>query len=248
MVKIKDIAEFLNELYPFESKEPWDNCGVLVGNEENIAEKIFLTLDVTKDVVLQAEEAEADVIVSHHPVIFSPLKALKADSAVFQLASADIGVISVHTPLDGAEKGVSEALAKKIGLKNIKHSEISPMIVMGEIEETSVKDFALKLKTSLEANVRYSSFEKKIKKIAVCSGSGASLLAELPKNNVDAFVTGDAGHHDFIDCEEIGTALFACGHFETENIILDELEKQLSEKFPDLEIEKSQQKNPIISI
>lgn len=248
MVKIKDIAEFLNELYPFQSKEPWDNCGVLVGNEENIAEKVFLTLDVTKEVVNQAEEAEADVIISHHPVIFSPIKALKADSAVFQLACADIGVISVHTPLDGAEKGVSETLAEKIGLKNIRHSEFSPMIVTGEIGETSVKDFALKLKTNLEAAVRYSSFEKKIKRVAVCSGSGASLLAELPANSVDAFVTGDAGHHDFIDCEERGAALFACGHFETENIILEELEKQLSEKFPDLEIEKSQQKNPIISI
>lgn len=248
MTKIKEVLEYLNELYPFDTKEPWDNCGLLVGGEDNIVEKIMLTLDVTKEVVEQAEDVGADLIVSHHPVIFHPIKALKAGTAVFNLACADIGVISVHTPLDGANGGVSEQLAKTIGLKKIAHSEFSPMIVTGEIPATDVKKFAKKLKSALGGSVQYSAFEREIKTVAVCSGAGGSLLMELPAGYADAYVTGEAAHHNFIDCEEQGTALFVCGHFETENIILDELEKVLSEKFPDIEIEKSQQKNPRLSI
>ncbi len=247
MTKIKEVLEYLNELYPFDTKEEWDNCGLLVGGEDNMVEKIMLTLDVTKEVVEQAEEAGADLIVSHHPVIFRPFKSLKSGTAVFNLACADIGVISVHTPLDGAKGGVSEQLAKKIGLKKIVHSDFSPMIVTGETS-TDVKKFAKKLKTALGGSVQYSAFDREIKTVAVCSGAGGSLLAELPAGYVDAYVTGEAAHHNFIDCEEQGTALFVCGHFETENIILDELERVLSEKFPNIEIEKSQQKNPRRSV
>lgn len=245
MVKAKEIYNALNSLFDFGSQNEWDNSGFLIGSGENLVGKACLCLDVTKAVAEEAEDIGADLIISHHPAIFKALKALHSDTAVYKLICADIGVISVHTPFDKGNGGVSEALAEKIGLQNVEHLEAEPIIMLGEIPEMSVKELSERLKGRLGGRVLYSSFEKKIKKVAICPGSGASLLSLAASENIDAFITGDAGHHDFIDCEEAGIALFACGHFETEFIALASLEKKLSELFPSVEFCTIEQKNPI---
>lgn len=245
-MQIKDVKAFLNECFPFETAEEWDNVGLLVGRENNFVHKIGLTLDVTSQVIEEAEAQGVDLLISHHPVIFAPLKTLLYDSIPYQLACADISNISVHTPLDRAINGVSEQLAKKISLKDIRHDDNEPIIVFGKLpEKKNIKDFAEFLRLKLKGCVRYTNIEKEIETVAVCGGSGGSFLLSYT-DKVDAFVTGDAGHHDFIDAAEQDTALLACGHFETEYIVLPYLKTLLEEKYKnDIEIVILEQNNPI---
>ncbi|MCR4925148.1 MAG: Nif3-like dinuclear metal center hexameric protein [Clostridiales bacterium] len=249
MIKVSEVYDFLNELYPFDKQESWDNSGLLVGNKDNLVNKIVLALDITSQAVEQAEDMGADVIVSHHPVIFQPLKTLMSDSVPFQLACSDISAICVHTPLDNASMGVNDALAKMLRLDNVKilnvkQCEMSPLRI-GETQEQSAEEFATFIRTRLGGDVRFNDCGKKIKTVAVCGGSGSCFIDDVANFEIDAFVTGDAGHHNFLDAQEKGLSLFAAGHYETEIWALKILEKKLKDKFDDIDVEIMEQYSPI---
>lgn len=249
MIRVSEVYDYLNTLYPFDKQDSWDNSGLLVGNGENLVGKIALVLDITSDAVNQAEDMGADLIISHHPVIFEPMKALMSDSVPYQLACADISAICVHTPLDNAIMGVSDALAKMLKLDNvkilnIKGQEQSPLRI-GEVEPVSCEQFAAFVKSRLGGEVRFNDTGKQIETVGVCGGSGSCFIDNMANQGIDAFVTGDAGHHNFLDAQHKGVALFAAGHYETEVWVLKILEKKLKDKFSDIEIEFIEQYSPI---
>ncbi len=238
-MKVKDIYTMLDEKFNFSSALAYDNPGHLVGSQQDEVKGIVVCLDCTDEAVTQAINEGANLIVSHHPVIFDGLKAVTDESIVYRLIRAGISVISVHTNLDQADGGVNEALCQKAGLINVEKiaDHEGFLYRIGELEEPLTADeFAKAVSDSLDYPVKYVGTNAHIKRVAVCSGSGGSMLYEVAEQGIDAYLTADIKHDVFMDAHAMGIALFDAGHFGTEDIIVHPLAEELKKAFPEINI------------
>lgn len=250
---VRDVYDFLNSIAPFETQEGWDNSGLLVGSMNSMVSRIGVVLDITPRTVGEAALNRCDLMISHHPVIFNPLKSFSKESAVYSLAACRMNAICAHTNLDCAQDGVSDALAERLLLGGVEAvpTSISPLppvrggAIKKSMEAQELADFLSERLNS--PCVRYYAPRKRIKTLAVCGGAGTDYLHEAAEKNFDAFVTGDAKHSDFLDAAEWGIALFAAGHFETEYPAIPKLTKRLVEAFPTLAVSEIKQTPPILS-
>ena len=233
MITVNDVYTLLDEKYNFSSALPYDNPGHLVGSLTDKVTGILVCLDCTDEAVTQAAEEGANLIITHHPVIFDGVKSVLEGSVVYELIKNNISVISMHTNLDIADDGVTVALCKKIGLKNIKPYIASDGFVIRSAEcgFENAEALAVHLKKTLGGAVRYTDSGRAISKVLVCSGSGGDFLSDAYSGGFDALITADIKHHLFIEAANCGISLFDAGHFETENIILEPLDSLLSEHF-----------------
>lgn len=232
MATVKDIYNYIDSIAPFNTQEDWDNSGLLVGNESAEVKKIFFTLDITTDTIDQAVEIGADLIVSHHPLIFRPVANVMYDSLVYKVVKNQINVISAHTTFDKAINGINDVLCRKIGFDNFVKIDGTYLNIIELDEPIKTLDFVTKVKNSLDVLVRYNStYKSNITKIGVCGGSGCDLLEIAKEHGCDAFLTGDASHHKFIDANEMGVFLISAGHFETENLAMEPLMNSIASQF-----------------
>ena len=247
MTTVRDILNFTETFAPLESCADFDNCGVLIGSKDKTVTKVLLALDITKAVVREAKDMGAELIISHHPVIFHPLKSLCEDSVPYLLAQAGITALCLHTNLDIAENyGVNVCLANALGLTNCKLYK-EDFLLIGELSQTmNVKEFASFTKNVLNADaVLYTESDREIKTVALCSGAGADFLGLAKEKGADVFLTGEARHHEYIEASESDVALVTAGHFATEDVVITPLKNLLCEKFGDVEFLKSNTcKNP----
>lgn len=241
MATVKDFYEYLNALAPFETQEDWDNSGMLIGDMNAEVTKAAIVLDITPEAVKQAKELGANLIISHHPVIFHAVKSVTKGSVPFELIANGINAVCCHTPLDIATGGTNDTLAELLGFDV--HVGENPILRFADIGETNAEKLAKHIADTLGTKVRFSDAGRPINRIAICTGSGSSLIEEA--GEIDAFITGDAGHHDFLDAVQAGITLIAAGHFETENPVVPVLRKKLSEKFSGIEIIELKQDNPV---
>lgn len=199
---VRDIFSFLDTLAPFSYAMDFDNSGLLAGDPEQPVRRILVALDCTEAVVGKARETGTDLIVTHHPVIFDPLKTVTAGSIVHQLISAGISIICAHTNLDLARGGVNDHLARQLGLKCLEGLTPVPCTdregktiteYLGRIaslpEPMSPEDFARFVKKRLGGNVRFASGKRAVHRVAVCGGSGADCLSDAIRARC-----GCAGH------------------------------------------------------
>ncbi|MBR6552709.1 MAG: Nif3-like dinuclear metal center hexameric protein [Clostridia bacterium] len=245
MSTVKDVYSFLDNVAPFSTSAPWDNTGLLVGNENSEVKKVMLSLDVTAEVIEQAIKENVDLVITHHPLIFESVKSVTADTLLYNAVTSGISFISSHTCLDIAKDGVNDCLAKTVGLKNLKSVEEDVFLKIGEIEEKTEEEFVSLLKEKLSCNVLYNCTGNNIKKVAFCSGSGGDLFALAKECGADALLTGEAKYHEFLDASFNNITIFACGHFETEIIVIDTLKEKLEKEFKNIEFLKANQKNVI---
>lgn len=241
MAKVKDFYGYLNSIAPFETQEDWDNSGMLVGDMNAEVKKAAVVLDITHEEIKKAKAIGADLIISHHPVIFNPIKSVTKGSVPYELVASSINALCCHTPLDIADGGTNDSLAKLLGIE-VTHAD-DPILRLGTVEPTTAQELAGKIANTLNTKVRYADAGKTIKKIAICTGAGCSLIEAA--GEIDAFITGDASHHNFLDCVQAGITLIAAGHYETEIIVVPVLVKKLQAQFPDIEIIDIKQENPI---
>lgn len=241
MAKVKDFYGYLNSIAPFETQEDWDNSGMLVGDMNAEVKKAAVVLDITHEEIKKAKAIGADLIISHHPVIFNPIKSVTKGSVPYELVASSINALCCHTPLDIADGGTNDSLAKLLGI-NVTRAD-DPILRLGTVEPTTAQELAGKIAKTLNTKVRYADAGKTIKKIAICTGAGCSLIEAA--GEIDAFITGDASHHNFLDCVQAGITLIAAGHYETEIIVVPVLVKKLQAQFPDIEIIDIKQENPI---
>lgn len=241
MAKVKDFYGYLNSIAPFETQEDWDNSGMLVGDMNAEVKKAAVVLDITHEEIKKAKAIGADLIISHHPVIFNPIKSVTKGSVPYELVASSINALCCHTPLDIADGGTNDSLAELLGI-NVTRAD-DPILRLGTVEPTTAQKLAGKIANTLNTKVRYADAGKTIKKIAICTGAGCSLIEAA--GEIDAFITGDASHHNFLDCVQAGITLIAAGHYETEIIVVPVLVKKLQAQFPDIEIIDIKQENPI---
>ncbi len=232
-MKVIDIFNFLDSCFPVSTACDFDNVGLLVGDGEREVNTALVALDCDITAVELARKMGAQLIVTHHPVIFDGLKSVTAGSVVYELIKSGISVISMHTNLDIAVGGVTERLCEAIGLTEIKSFTAHDGFVIREAKcpITDAKELALHIKESLGGGVRFVAGKTPVNRVLVCSGSGGDFLEDAVDAGFDALITADVKHNVFIDAVNNEISLFDAGHYASENMIVAPLTHLLSEEF-----------------
>lgn len=246
MTTVNDIFAAIDRAAPFDTQLDYDHAGFLVGNGGAGVEKALLALDVTNSVIDEALRLGCGLIITHHPVIWDPIKRLMSDSVVYRLAKADISVISAHTNLDAAQGGVNDCLAEALGLTNCRHAESAEIGTVGELgREMTARELAEHVKGALGCGaVKFTRGSKMIKHVAVIGGAGGDYAPAICAAEADALVTGEAKHNELIDAVNADITLIVAGHHETEAVVLPALAEQLRREFPETEFSVSAELSP----
>lgn len=237
MNTVNEILQEINLLAPFNIAMGFDNCGLLVGSKDKKIVNCIIALDITNEVIDYAKKNNAGLIITHHPIIFNPLKSIKDDSLVFKLIKNDISVISAHTNLDIATGGVNDALASLLNLENI--SIIENTDEMGRIgslnKPMSAMKLAKKIKTTLNAKgVTVTCKNKEIKKVALLGGAGGDYFKSALLSGADVFITGETKHNILIDSINLNVPIITAGHYYTEAPVLYSLKDKLKDSFKEI--------------
>ncbi|TYZ22570.1 Nif3-like dinuclear metal center hexameric protein [Selenomonas ruminis] len=246
MVKCQVVMDVLETIAPKRFAEDWDNPGLLVGALNQDVHKILVCLDVSDEVVEQAIDAGADMIVAHHPLIFRGIKKLRTDlplgRRLQQLLKHDIAVAAAHTNLDIAEGGVNDVLARAIGLAKLSSFVIESQDIDGSVlsmgrmgsltAPMTVQDFAAQVRDALPTeHVRLvDAGARPVRKVAICSGSGAEFIQKAAFMGADVYVTGDVKYHEAQQAVELGMHVIDAGHFGTEFPVVEVLKQRLTEE------------------
>lgn len=241
---VNDVLEYLNEKAPLDTAEGYDNVGLLVGGGDTEVNGVCCCLDITHDVIKEAKDKDANLIVSHHPVIFGGLKTVPEWSAVTDLIRNNIAAIAMHTNFDIAEDGVNDTLVELLEFQSTGVLEITRgdkgFGAICEIDlEYSPKDLAEYCRDALLLDgVRYSCKPNSIKRIAVCGGGGIdnNVMRIAREKGCDAIISGDIKHNFWIEAENCGMTLIDAGHFGTEKAAAHRLAKIITEKFPSVAV------------
>lgn len=218
-MKLSKIYEKLDNAFPFIEQVDSDNAGFLIGSFDKDVQNVLLTLDITKDVIEEAKENSIDLIIAHHPIIFTPMKQINYDTyyghMVKELIINDIAVIAAHTNYDVNPEGMNVQLMSLFGATNIRKHQEDPFIVMGDVNTTIDEFIKLVVNSTNRNQIRYvgpSSLQ--LNKIAVIGGSGGYIEAiDLMKNsNVDLFITGDVSSSKARYAKEIGVNILDVSH------------------------------------
>lgn len=253
MTTVQDILNFLEGIAPSYMKMDWDHIGLLCGSRSKVVGKILVALDPFEHVCREAVEAGADLLLTHHPLIFRPLEAVTDESAVtrglMDLCAHGISAVNAHTNLDCAPGGVNDVLAAALGLGQVE--VIKPrgtdaqgrpwgLLHKGLTAEQPLEDFLTTVKASLRTPVlRYVDGGRPVRTVAVGGGNCVGGMREAAEAGCDTFVTADAKYNDFWDAWDLGLSLIDAGHFYTENPVCAVLAAQLQAAFPDVTVERS---------
>ena len=250
MATVNDILKYMETLAPRSMKMDWDNVGLLCGSRDTEVTKVLVALDPFENVCDEAVEFGAQLIVTHHPLIFSAPKSITDDDsvgrAIMQLIRHGISAINAHTNLDCAPGGVNDVLAQKLGLTDV--TVLNPngmdeegrpwgLLRCGCVEEKALTAFLAQVKDALGCSgLRYVDGGKPVCRVAVGGGACAGSLREVKAAGCDTFVTADVRYNQFWDAKELGVNLIDAGHFHTENPVVPVLAAKLQAAFPGVEV------------
>ena len=253
---VKDVTRVIEEFAPLAIQEKWDNSGLCIGSADAPVTSVLLGLDCTPELVDEAIECGADMIVTHHPLIFSGLKKITPDDmvgqAVFKAIKAGISIYAAHTNADKVIAGVSGAMAAKLGLKDVQildeDGEGTGLGVVRNLPEPMTAQQAVELvkeRFSLQAVRTSRPVEGMIERVAMCGGSGGSLIAAAKASGAQLYLSGDISYHNFFTSE--GFMIMDIGHYESEIEIVDILFSLIKKNFPTfaVRITQNMQSNPI---
>lgn len=244
-MKLKDIIGAIEKVAPLSIQDGFDNSGLQVGIPEQEVSSVLICLDVTEDVVAEAERLGCQLIISHHPLLFHPLRTVSDTTyqqrCVIRAVTSGIAIYSAHTSLDNARGGVNFKIAEKIGLDGLcwlsaREDADAGSGVIGELRAPMAeRDFLLMLKDKFGVRcLKHSATTgKMIKRVAVCGGAGAFLLPDAIRREADCFVCGEFHYHDWF--ENSGVTLAELGHYESEQFTQELLLELLSSAFPGID-------------
>ena len=248
------IIKIMDQLAPPWLAEEWDNVGLQIGDPRLPVGRIWVALDPSPEVVKAACGKDVDLLITHHPLIFSPLKSINFDTpggSIIQMASQhQLAIFCAHTNLDIVRDGVNDVLAKRLGLKHLgvlqpvnagepPNNDNSPL-VGGEVQHgigrigslaktTRLKSLAMMVKEKLKLNFAKvtGNPELKVTQVAICSGSGSSLMQTFISSGAQVYISGDIRYHDARDAENADRGIIDIGHFPSEHLMIKALAHQL---------------------
>ena len=243
---VSELYAFLNERIPASLSCEWDNDGMMCcADPTKEVRRVLVALDITADVVEEAVANGYNAVISHHPLIFRPLRRVCAcdpvAKKVIRLLSCGVSAMSFHTRLDAVAGGVNDVLAAKLGL-----TDLTPFGNEGEAigrigtlpVPTSATAFAETVKAVLGAEcVLLSDAGREVKRVAILGGSGSDDVSAAREAGADTYLSGELGHHHLTDCPEFGMNLIAAGHFYTENPVCDAIRGMLLDIDPTLTVD-----------
>ena len=256
-MRVNELTSWLEAQFPAKVAEDWDNVGLLTGDDENQVNHVFLALDLTEEVLEEAIEAGADMIVTHHPMIFSGIKKINNHSftgrKIISLVRHGISYYAMHTNYDIL--GMADLSARYLELTDTKVLSVTgekegEPIGFGRVGnlpcEMTLKEYALLVKKNLKlSDVKvYGELGQMLKTAAVCTGSGKSMIQDVLAAGADVYVTGDIDHHTGIDTVAQGLAIIDAGHYGTEYIFMEDMKKRLEKAFPELTFSCAKVRSP----
>jgi len=251
MTTVADILAFVETLAPRYMQYEWDNTGLLCGSRSQEVKKILVALDAFEGVCREAKEVGAELLLTHHPLIFDAPKAITDESdvgrSIMFLIQNGISAVNAHTNLDCAPGGINDTLAAILGLQNIEIVDpkgtdvLYGLLRIGNVTPQSLPAFLAHVKEKLSCQgLRYADGGKMVSRVAVGGGSCGSDLLDAAKAGCDTFVTADVKYNQFHDAQAMGINLIDAGHFCTENPIVPVLAEKIAAAFPEIEVKISQ--------
>lgn len=235
-----DIWKTINSWAPLELAEKWDNCGLQAGHPLNPVKKVLLALDPSEALLHEAIRQNAQMVITHHPFIFQPLRSLDLSTYTSRLVAGflrfDITCYSAHTNLDSADGGVADVFALHLDLSELAPlipSTINPNVGIGRVGRLSspvpFKEIIKNLSRLLKINTLMASgnLERMVSLIAICPGSGSDFWKQAHENGADLYITAEIKHHVARAAQEQGLLLIDAGHFNTEAVILPKIKEVL---------------------
>lgn len=253
MTTVNDVFRRLCAWAPLELQMDFDNSGFQIGRGDVEVSRILLALDITDDVVSEAEELGAQLIVTHHPLLFHPPRTLTdgdpETARILRLAERHLAVISMHTNLDIAQGGVNDVLIRLLGAQPECALDADGCGRVGCLPEPmELPDFLKLCRNRLRVNgLRYVSGGRPVRRLAVMGGAGADSMDAAWQKGCDTYVTADIKYHQFLRAKDLDMNLIDADHFCTENPVIFNLRDRLQQEFPDLRIEVSQRHGPVIA-
>ncbi len=248
MATVKEIYNYMETVVPVSMKMGSDNCGFLAGNSGTQVTKVLFALEITDEVIGEAKEYGAQLIIAHHPLLFSVTSVTDNDLVgrkLVALLNNGMSAICMHTNLDSVKGGVNDTLMQVLGIETEgiidAYGADYGLGRYGTVPVQTLDAFLAHVKASLRCNgLRYISGGKPVQKVAVCGGSGSSYLADVAKLGCDTYVTADVKHNGFLDARDLGINLIDAGHYSTENVVVPVLKDMVQKAFPELETRISQ--------
>lgn len=251
----KAIIEKIEAVYPKQAALEWDNVGLLVGRTEKEVRRIYVALDATDEVIDEAVRKNADMLITHHPMIFSPLKKITDEhfigNRVVKLLQHDISYYAMHTNYDVL--GMAALAEQKLGLVNAEALEVINQETLdgigrvGEFSRTmTVEECCEFVKEVFQLSTVkvFGEKSKKIRRVAVCPGSGKSVIEIAIQKNAEILITGDIGHHEGIDAVERGLVIVDAGHYGVEHIFIADMAEFLRKHVKDVIVEQADIMHP----
>ena len=241
---VAEIYRLFDEKYPLSLREEWDNDGLMLSPDtEKTVTRVLIALDVSEAVAKHAVENGFDLIVSHHPLIFTPLASVTPNDTIakraISLLSNGISVFSFHTRLDAVKGGVNDTLASICGLTEVK--AFGGDNLLGRVgvlpNEATLDAFASEIGKALSTNYLFYAGNRPVRRVAVVGGSGKSMIGDALKTGADTFLSGRFSYEAMIEAEAMGMNLVEAGHFATENPVLEVLRRDLLAFDPTLTVE-----------
>jgi dinuclear metal center YbgI/SA1388 family protein len=251
----RDIMKVIEATYPKHAALEWDNVGLLVGRTEKEVKKIYVALDATDEVIEQAVAANADMLITHHPLLFSPLKKITDEhfigGRVVKLLQHDISYYAMHTNYDVC--GMADISAAILGLDGAETLEVTDKESMEGIGK--VGDFSdpmslqscgefIKEKFQLDSVKVFGDLSSTVQRVAICPGSGKGMTELALEKNADVLVTGDIGHHEGIDAVAQGLAIIDAGHYGLEHIFIEDMANYLRKNVEGIVVETHEITHP----
>ena len=256
-MKCREIIEHLNCLAPEMMACSWDNPGLLAGRFEKEVKKIYLALDATDQVILAAAAAGADMLITHHPLIFKAVKKVNDGDFIGRrlvaLLQADISYYAMHTNYD--VRGMAALACERLGMPDSLVLEVTRVSEDGteegigriaDLDPVTLCSLCERVKKAfgLDTVRLFGDQTQMIRRAAICPGSGKSVIGQALKKGADVLITGDIGHHEGIDAMAEGMAVIDAGHYGIEHIFIQDMKNYLEEYLRDVEIEAASVRHP----
>lgn len=270
MVRVKDILAWVDARAPLRFAETWDACGLQVGDPDGRVERLLVALDPSTATLLEAERKRCQCLLTHHPLIFRPLPAVRSDQypgrLVITALQKGIHLLAAHTNLDVAREGTNDQLARLLSLQSLEPLEVAAHLLaetsysglgrLGSLPRSlSLRDFVASVRHVMgDVPIRVvGEMDKMVHRVALCTGSGGSLMERVLATDADVFVTGDVKYHEAQRAVEGGLAVVDLGHFASERIIVEPLAEFLRDEaarreMPLVVLTAEEEKDPFESV